>query len=167
MAGEPWSEGGVSAGADFPVFACDFGKVGVQICWDVAYDDGWAALAARGAELVAFPSASPATILPAAYAARHRYFVVSSTPRDNATVYEPTGLVGARIVDDGVLVYEVDLSFALLGWGSLASGRCGVPGPIRRPGGLPLLGAVRELGLEQIGAQIARGSSTFMAAPPP
>lgn len=174
VAGEPWSEGGVTAGADFPVFACDFGKVGVQICWDVAYDDGWAALAAGGAELVAFPSASPATVLPAAYAARHRYFVVSSTPRDNATVYEPTGLVGARIVDDGVLVHEVDLSFALLGWApSLREGlafrerfgdRVGYHYSAREDIGLfwsddpetSIDSMVRELGLEDIRAQIAR-----------
>ena len=50
-----------------------------------------------GAEIVAWPTASPATVLPAARAARHRYYVVSSTWRDNATVYEPTGMVAARV----------------------------------------------------------------------
>jgi predicted amidohydrolase len=117
VVGCPDDEGGVTPGADFPVFACDFGTLGVQICWDVVYDDGWAALADAGAELVAFPSASPATIRTAAHAARHRYFVVSSTPRDNAAVYEPTGLVAARVHDHGaVLVHRLDLSHAVLGW---------------------------------------------------
>lgn len=183
VAGEPWSEGGVTAGADFPVFACDFGKVGVQICWDVAYDDGWAALAAAGAELVAFPSASPATILPAAHAARHRYFVVSSTPRDNATVYEPTGLVGARIVEDGVLVHEVDLSFALLGWApALRDGqafkdrfgdRVDYHYSTREDIGMfwsddpdtSIESMVAELGLDQLDAQVARGHNLRAAAP--
>lgn len=110
-------EGGVTPGAEYPVFDCDFGRLGIQICWDVVYDDGWAALAAGGAEIVAFPSASPATIRTAAHAARHRYYVVSSTPRDNATVYEPTGMVAARIVQHGaVLVDELDLSHVVLGW---------------------------------------------------
>jgi predicted amidohydrolase len=110
-------EGGVTPGRDFPVFDCDFGRLGVQICWDVVYDDGWAAMAAGGAEIVAFPSASPATIRTAGHAARHRYHVVSSTPRDNATVYEPTGMVAARIERHGdVLVHEVDLSHVVLGW---------------------------------------------------
>ncbi len=112
-------EGGVRPGAEHPVFDCDFGSLGVQICWDVVFDDGWTALAGRGAEIVAWPSASPATVLPAAHAARHRYYVVSSTPRDNATVYEPTGQVGARITGHGeVLVHELDLSHAVLGWSS-------------------------------------------------
>ena len=110
-------EGGVTPGAELSVFDCDFGRLGVQICWDVVYDDGWTALAADGAEVVAWPSASPATVLPAAHAARHRCYVVSSTPRDNATVYEPTGMVAARTEQDGaVLVHQLDLSYAVLGW---------------------------------------------------
>jgi hypothetical protein len=64
--------------------------------------------------------------MPATHAARHRYYVVSSTWRDNATVYEPTGMVAARIEGSSsprVLVHEVDLSYAILGWsGSLREG---------------------------------------------
>jgi predicted amidohydrolase len=110
-------EGGITPGRDCPVFECDFGKLGVQICWDVQYPDGWEALAKGGAEIVAWPTASPATVLPAAHAARHRYYVVSGTWRNNATVYEPTGMVAARIEGPaGVLVHELDLSYAILGW---------------------------------------------------
>ncbi|MFD2082662.1 Predicted amidohydrolase [Actinopolymorpha cephalotaxi] len=110
-------EGGVEPGREVPVFECDFGRLGIQICWDVVYDDGWAELARHGAEIVAWPSASPATVLTAAHAARHRYHIVSSTPRDNATIYEPTGMVASRITEaDSVLVHQVDLSHVLLGW---------------------------------------------------
>jgi predicted amidohydrolase len=117
VVGCPDGEGGVTPGSDCPVFSCDFGVLGIQICWDVVYADGWAALDRGGAEIVAFPSASPATVLPAAHAARHRYYVVSSTPRDNATIYQPTGLVATRIEEPGtVLVHELDLSYAILGW---------------------------------------------------
>ena len=110
-------ESGITPGQEFPVFDCDFGKLGVQICWDLQFDEGWQALADKGAEIVAWPTASPATVLPAARAARHRYFVVSSTWRNNATVYEPTGMVAARIEQPArVLVHELDLSHAILGW---------------------------------------------------
>jgi predicted amidohydrolase len=112
-------EGGITPGRDFPVFECDFGKVGVQIFWDIQFDDGWAALARAGAEVVAWPTASPATASASARAAQHRYYVVSSTWRDNATIYEPTGLVAARVQPPGkVLVHEIDLSYAILGWSS-------------------------------------------------
>src|SRR5262249_15821018 len=38
-------ESGITPGSEFPVFDCDFGKLGIQICWDVVFDDGWQALA--------------------------------------------------------------------------------------------------------------------------
>jgi len=82
LVGKDDLEGGVTPGGATPVFACDFGKLGVQICWDIQFDDGWQALANAGAEIVAWPSASPAKALPAARAGRHRYFIVSSTWRD-------------------------------------------------------------------------------------
>jgi beta-ureidopropionase len=112
-------EGGITPGRDFPMFECDFGRLGVQICWDIQFDDGWAALAKAGAEIVAWPTASPATASASARAAQHRCFVVSSTWRDNATIYEPTGLVAARVQQPGkVLVHEIDLSYSILGWSS-------------------------------------------------
>ena len=62
-------EDGITPGSEFPVFDCDFGKLGIQICWDLTFDDGWQALADKGAELVVWPSTSPATALSAARAA--------------------------------------------------------------------------------------------------
>ncbi len=110
-------ETGITPGSEFPVFDCDFGKLGIQICWDIVFDDGWQALADKGAEIVVWPSASPATALPAARAGRHRYFVVSSCWRNNATIYEPTGLVAARVESpEKPLVHQIDLSYAVLGW---------------------------------------------------
>ena len=38
---------------------------GVQICWDIQFAEGWDALGRAGAEIVAWPTASPATVLPA------------------------------------------------------------------------------------------------------
>lgn len=118
-------EDGIIPGREYPVFDCDFGKLGVQICWDVQFDEGWKTLADRGAELVAWSTASPATVLPASHAVRHRYYVVSSAWRDNATVYEPTGMVAARIESPKqVLVHQLDLSHAILGWsGFLNNGK--------------------------------------------
>ena len=43
-------EGGALPGKDFPVFPCDFGKLGIQICFDMSYDAGWETLARKGAE---------------------------------------------------------------------------------------------------------------------
>jgi len=109
-------EGGTTPGRDFPVFDCDFGRVGIQICFDLLYPDGWQALAKRGAEIVALASASPETVHPAFYALQHDYYVVSATPRDHAAVFSPLGMIEAQVTKESVLVHEVDLSYALLHW---------------------------------------------------
>jgi predicted amidohydrolase len=118
-------ESGITPGAEYPVFDCDFGRLGVQICWDIQFAEGWDALGRAGAEIVAWPTASPATVLPATRALANRYYVVSSPWRDNATVYEPTGMVAAQILPpDRILVHQIDLSYGIVGWSSfLQNGR--------------------------------------------
>ena len=115
--GQERLEGGITPGSSFPVFQCDFGKLGIQICYDMVYDDGWAALEKAGAEIVVWPSASPATAQPAARARRHGYYIVSSTYRNNASFFEPTGMVAAQVRPPArTLVQEIDLSYVLLPW---------------------------------------------------
>ncbi len=110
-------EAGITPGRSFPVFDCDFGRVGIQICFDMMYPDGWQALADQGAEIVVLPSANPDVVHPAAYAMQHEYYVVNATPRDRAAVVGPLGVIEAQVAREGaVLVHEVDLSFALLHW---------------------------------------------------
>ena len=110
-------EGGITPGAEFKVFDCDFGRLGIQICWDMSYRDGWAELARKGAEIVAWPSAAPQTMLPRARALENHYYIVSSTPQDNASVFEPSGLIAAQVKPpQRVLVHRVDLSYMVLPW---------------------------------------------------
>jgi len=113
-------EGGVRPGAEYIVFELDFGRVGVQICYDIEYPEGWRRLAEKGAELVLFPTQSPQLTRPGMYAATHEYWVVSSTFRNNASFFEPgTGLVAAQITEPKqTLVHEIDLSFLILPWSS-------------------------------------------------
>ena len=109
-------EGDITPGSEFPVFDCDFGRLGIQICWDMSYEEGWLALARHGAELVAVPSASPQTIRPSCYALRGQYYVVTSTPCDNASIFNPIGLTVAQTTSAPVLVQEIDLAYAILHW---------------------------------------------------
>ncbi|MBI1322352.1 hypothetical protein GC170_04075 [bacterium] len=114
-------EGGVNAGDSYDVFDLDFGRVGIQICYDVEYPEGWKRLAEQGADLVLYPTQSPQLTRPAMYAATHDYWVVSSTFRNNASFFEPgTGLVAAQIREPKrTLVHEIDLSYAVLPWSPL------------------------------------------------
>jgi predicted amidohydrolase len=109
-------EGGIIAGQDFPVFDCDFGKVGMQICYDMAFDEGWEVLGRKGAEVVVWPSQWPGQISPSARALSHSYFVLTSTWRNNASLIDPTGHVIREIRGDGVFVEQIDLAYVLLHW---------------------------------------------------
>jgi predicted amidohydrolase len=115
----PTLEDGVAPGTEFPVFECDFGRLGIQICFDIEYDDGWEALGRKGAEIVVWPSQSPQTVRPASHAMRFDYYLVSSTWRNNASIFEPSGMIAAQLLPpERVLVHQIDLSYTLLGWQS-------------------------------------------------
>ena len=58
-------EGGITPGGQAPVFKCDFGNLGVQICWDIQFGDGWDAPAGWGRDRGLAHSIA-ATVLPAA-----------------------------------------------------------------------------------------------------
>ena len=108
-------------GVAAPVWDLDFGRVGIQICFDLLYDDGWSALAGRGAELVFWPSAYPGVQHLGYRAWRHGYFVVSCPWRPPCGIYDPTGHALASAGDgDGrpVLVETIDLEYRLMPWKS-------------------------------------------------
>lgn len=110
-------ESGSTLGTDVPVFQCDFGRLGIQICYDMEFDGGWDELARQGCELVAWPTQSPQTATPAFRAMRGRSYIVSSTWRHNASIFEPTGRIAAQIrPPESVLTCEMDLSYAILPW---------------------------------------------------
>jgi predicted amidohydrolase len=112
-------EAGTTPGKVVPVFDCDFGKLGIQICFDMRYDYGWNELARKGAELVVWPTQYPGTSLPAFRAMQNRCYIVSSTWRNNASFFEPTGKIIAQIKPpEQILVQQLDLSYAILPWSS-------------------------------------------------
>ena len=116
----PVFEGGIQPGKMYNVFDCDFGRVGIQICYDVEFPEGWQRLGQLGTDLVLFPSQSPQTIRTGGYAATQEYWVVSATFRNNASFFEPgTGLIAAQITgSERVLVEQIDLSYLVLPWSS-------------------------------------------------
>lgn len=105
----------VTPGSEFPVFDVDFGRVGVQICFDASFPAGWQALADQEAELVLFSTDPPAGLSLRGYARRHEYYVVCSAFRPHAMVVDPTGRVLAETAADReALVARFDLDFRVM-----------------------------------------------------
>jgi predicted amidohydrolase len=104
-------EGGLTAGSAYPVFATDFGRVGLMICWDTQFADPARALALGGAELLLVPIAGGNETLVRARAIENRVFLASSGYDYPTQVTDPDGQVLARAVTDGaVAVATIDLS---------------------------------------------------------
>ena len=74
-----------------PVFKTDFGTIGIQICFDLNWREGWQRLKQQGAQIIFWPSAYPAARQLPALALTNEVYVVSSTITGPASVYDITG----------------------------------------------------------------------------
>ncbi len=74
-----------------PVFQTDFGTIGIQICHDIQWSDGWEQLADKGAEIVFWPSAFAGGERINMRAWTNRYCVVSSTRKNTTKICDITG----------------------------------------------------------------------------
>ena len=109
-------EGGKKPGNDFPIFEADFGRVGLMICYDMGFEDGFESYAAEGVDLVLWPTMSPQTIVPRLNARRFGLYIVSSTPRSNASVFDPLGEIVAQTRVEGSVTCEIDLDYRIVMW---------------------------------------------------
>ncbi|HKJ69461.1 MAG TPA: carbon-nitrogen hydrolase family protein [bacterium] len=76
---------------DPPVFQTDFGTIGIQICFDIQWDDGWNSLEAHGAEIVFWPSAFAGGDMVNIRAWKQGYCMVSSTNKDTSKICNVAG----------------------------------------------------------------------------
>lgn len=105
---------GVTPGDEVPVFQTDFGRIGIQICFDIMYPAPWAELKAKGAEVVFWCSAYDGGKHLGIYAWQHRYYVVSSVQSRHARVIDIMGDTLAKSGwHDPVLAHTIDLDVGL------------------------------------------------------
>jgi predicted amidohydrolase len=108
-------EEGVTPGSELKVFDLDFGRVGIQICFDIMFPETWRELAERGAKMVVWCSAYNGGFALRAYAYLHRYYVVSSVRTDKSVVVDPLGNVVAETdALKNVAVAELSLDYAVV-----------------------------------------------------
>ena len=108
---------GVTPGPLQPsVFKTDFGVIGVQICYDINWNDTWKALRQQGAEIIFWPSAFAAGQTLNARAWQNKVVVVSSTNKETAKICDITGEVVAKtgIWDRNLICAPVNLEKAFL-----------------------------------------------------
>jgi predicted amidohydrolase len=84
-------EGGLTPGNDYPVFATDFGRIGMMICWDTQYADPARALALQGAELILMPIWGGNETLAKARAIENRVYLATSGYDYPTHILDPDG----------------------------------------------------------------------------
>lgn len=108
MPSGPTDDVGIKPGLlDQPVVETDFGKVGMQICYDANWVDGWENCKKKGAEIIMFPSAFPGGRILNHYAERFGCYIVSSTGQD------------ARIVDMSGNDLDSSSTFVRYSWAKI------------------------------------------------
>ena len=84
--------GGLTPGpVDPPVFTTDFGTIGIQICFDIEWLDGWRRLREKRAEIVFWPSAFAGGQKLNMLACLYHYVVVSSTRKSTTKIVDISG----------------------------------------------------------------------------
>jgi beta-ureidopropionase len=101
------SQGVIPGATDQPVIETDFGKVGMQICYDANWADGWDNLKRQGADIILFSSAFPGGRMLNYYAWRNNCYVVSATGGD------------ARIVDMSGNDLHASSTFVRYAWAEI------------------------------------------------
>jgi predicted amidohydrolase len=110
-------QGGITPGDALPVFETDFGRIGMMICWDVAFPEPARMLALQGAEVILMPIWGGNLNLAKARAIENQIYLVSSTYDMKTGVFDQEGeLVVEGTEENPVAVVEVDLNKQKLWW---------------------------------------------------
>jgi predicted amidohydrolase len=87
-------EGGYACGPLFqPVIQTEFGPVGIQICFDIEWDDGWQMMRKQGARIIFWPSAFSGGKCVTTKAWEHKCVVASATGKNTARLCDISGEV--------------------------------------------------------------------------
>jgi len=104
-------DGGITPGDVFPTFKTDFGRIGMMICWDVAFPEPARALAMGGAEVILMPIWGGNLTLTQARAIENQVYLVSSTYNMKSAVFDQEGTILAEgTLEEPVVIVEVDLN---------------------------------------------------------
>lgn len=104
-------EGGVTPGSpDVPVFDLDFGRIGIQICYDIGFPENWELLRKKGAQLVLWPSAYDGGTPLWMYAYLHHYYVMTAVRAGQSRLVDPCGAILAETQKDApFIVRDINL----------------------------------------------------------
>jgi len=114
------TEAGAVPGTTFPVFTTDFGKIGILICWDIAFPEISRILALNGAEILFCPiwgdlhgTTDAWKVTTRSRAIDNGVYFVTSKYDGNSLIVNPEGEILQENGTQGTLITEtIDLNFS-------------------------------------------------------
>lgn len=108
-------EYGITPGREVPVFDLDFGRIGLQICFDMGFKETWAALSEKGARAVFWASAYDGGFPLRAFAYIHRYWLISSVRRGQSRIVDPCGEILLETTPEmPIVTRDINMDFAVV-----------------------------------------------------
>jgi len=128
--------GGLAPGSEFPVFDLDFGRIGMMICWDVAYPEVARELAASGAEIILMPIWGGNETLCRARAIENQIPLVTSSYDLKSAIYDQAGEAKAQakeMAKSEVVYADLNLAEPMnWKWSGNWRSRIWLEGPVRK-----------------------------------
>ena len=107
-------EKGITPGTEATVFTTDFGRIGMQICFDINWPEGWVQLKRQGAEIVFWSSAYDGGKHLSAHAWIQHYYAVSAVKSRYARIIGIMGeVLAATGTHDPIVAQTIDLDVGL------------------------------------------------------
>jgi beta-ureidopropionase len=110
-------EAGYTCGSLYqPVIKTEFGPIGIQICFDIEWDDGWTMLRQQGAKIIFWPSAFAGGKCVNTKAWEHKCIVASATNKNTSKLCDISGevIAGTGIWNSNLFCAPVNLEKAFL-----------------------------------------------------
>jgi len=107
-------EGGITPGTEPRVFATDFGRVGLAICFDLNFPDLMRGLAGNGAEVIFFSSAYRGGMQLSYWAYELGVYVVSAVLAELGRIVDQSGTVLAESTYEQLIARRLNLDRRLL-----------------------------------------------------
>jgi predicted amidohydrolase len=104
-------DGGLTPGDSFPVFATDFGMIGLMTCWDVFFPEPARILSRKGAEIIFMPIWGGNLTLAKARAIENQIYLVSSSYDMKTGIFDHEGnLIVEGTENNPVAIKTIDMN---------------------------------------------------------
>jgi predicted amidohydrolase len=123
---------GLSCGEGYPVFDLDFGRIGIQICYDEWFPEVTRYYAHKGVEILFLPVIGGKPITWRTRALDNGFYFVSASKGPPSMIIDSSGAILSEIHDDGIAYADLNLDYRKVNWYGDPTWTQGMPTIVRQ-----------------------------------